>query len=222
MIASEAHLRRRTGWYGTPRFEYLQALVKEFQASTDPKAQLQIVCNLGNFAYDPINYRAFHRLHIIDLFLDCLVEDQEALVLAALSGLANCAADRVVQQQIEEADGVDEIIACFLHEGRGPAALTSAMMCLMDLLAHPTLGIKILGNSAVKERIRGLLGDEAGNEGGEEEEVEPEWQVMRRLATLLWEDLEFREVEGGEESDSSADSCPPGLEPPRPPQGQPP
>ena len=53
-----------------------------------------------------------------------------------------CASDRVVQQQIEEADGVDEIIACFLHEGRGPAALTSAMMCLMDLLAHPTLGIK--------------------------------------------------------------------------------
>ena len=56
------------------------------------EAQRQIVANLGNFAYDPINYRAFARLRVVDLFLDCLLEPDEELVEHAISALANCAA----------------------------------------------------------------------------------------------------------------------------------
>ena len=39
--------------------------------------KLQIIANLANFGYDPINYGFFRTLNVLDLFLDVLAEEQD-------------------------------------------------------------------------------------------------------------------------------------------------
>ena len=97
MFSTQKYLEKKTGSSGVGRFNYLQALVTEFQDThkqgtgartlrksfncTQKKkmkcnislknldSKRQILANLANFAYDPINYEFFRRLNILDLFL---------------------------------------------------------------------------------------------------------------------------------------------------------
>ena len=39
--------------------------------------KLQIIANLANFGYDPINYGFFRTLNVLGLFLDVLAEEQD-------------------------------------------------------------------------------------------------------------------------------------------------
>ncbi|EGZ14269.1 hypothetical protein PHYSODRAFT_514615 [Phytophthora sojae] len=77
MLSSRERLQERQGQYAAPRHEYLQQLVDEFQRSPDILRKEEVVANLANFAYDPINYSSLARLRIMDLFLDILDADQE-------------------------------------------------------------------------------------------------------------------------------------------------
>ena len=69
MFSSKEYLEKKTGSWGVGRFRYLQALVTEFQDTNKQEHKLQVLANLANFAYDPINYEHFRRLNILDLFL---------------------------------------------------------------------------------------------------------------------------------------------------------
>ena len=69
MFSSKEYLAKKTGPWGVGRFRYLQALVTEFQDTNKQEHKLQVLANLANFAYDPINYEHFRRLNILDLFL---------------------------------------------------------------------------------------------------------------------------------------------------------
>lgn len=51
------------------RFDYLQSLVTEFQDTENVDSKLQVLANLGNFAYDPINYEYLRELNVVDLFI---------------------------------------------------------------------------------------------------------------------------------------------------------
>lgn len=142
MLSSRERLQERQGQYAAPRHEYLQQLVDEFQRSPDILRKEEIVANLGNFAYDPINYASLGRLRLMDLFLDILDADQEAkdsnkeskasqqgpiieslpslsrkhkLVEFSLGGICNCIPDPPLQQQFIEGDGV-EIVAPYILE----------------------------------------------------------------------------------------------------------
>ncbi|KAG6580248.1 Armadillo repeat-containing protein 7 [Phytophthora cinnamomi] len=77
MLSSRERLQERQGQHAAPRHEYLQQLVDEFQRSPDRLRKEEVVANLANFAYDPINYASLARLCIMDLFLDILDADQE-------------------------------------------------------------------------------------------------------------------------------------------------
>ena len=89
-FSTKAQLEKKTGPWGLGRFKYLQALVTEYQDThkqgkstrifLDSKLsvnfpcmpsdhKLQVLANLANFAYDPINYEYFRQLNILDLFL---------------------------------------------------------------------------------------------------------------------------------------------------------
>ncbi|KAK2147721.1 hypothetical protein LSH36_539g01000 [Paralvinella palmiformis] len=70
MFSTQEYLDKKTGPYGIGRFSYLQSLVTEFQDTDSEEAKLQVLANLTNFAYDPINYEYIRHLKIIDLFLD--------------------------------------------------------------------------------------------------------------------------------------------------------
>ncbi|KAG1687643.1 hypothetical protein DVH05_004673 [Phytophthora capsici] len=153
MLSSRERLQERQGQYAAPRHEYLQQLVGEFQRSPDVLRKEEIVANLANFAYDPINYGSLNRLRIIDLFLDILDADQEAkasntdektkkpaqqgpattssqssrkkLVEFALGGICNCIPDPQLQQQFIEGEGV-EILAPYILEISINSAPTSS------------------------------------------------------------------------------------------------
>ncbi|XP_015762518.1 PREDICTED: armadillo repeat-containing protein 7-like [Acropora digitifera] len=69
MFTSQARIDRKTGPDDLGRFEYLQALVTEFQDTDRQGAKEEILANLANFAYDPINYDHFRKLNVVDLFM---------------------------------------------------------------------------------------------------------------------------------------------------------
>ena len=69
MFTSKAKLEQKTGKWGIGRFKYLQALVTEFQDTSRHEYKQQVLANLANFAYDPVNYEYFRQLNILDLFL---------------------------------------------------------------------------------------------------------------------------------------------------------
>lgn len=51
----------------------------------------QVLANLANFAYDPLNYQWFRRLKIIDIFLSQASEGIQPLQSFAVAGLCNLA-----------------------------------------------------------------------------------------------------------------------------------
>ncbi|ETP53687.1 hypothetical protein F442_01439 [Phytophthora nicotianae P10297] len=173
MLSSRERLQERQGQYAAPRHEYLQQLVDEFQRSPDILRKEEIVANLGNFAYDPINYASLCRLRIMDLFLNILDADQEAkdskeesksaqqgpaikslsrhsrrhkLVEFALGGICNCVPDPLLQQQFIDGDGV-EIIAPYILETSLESEPTSSSELNVTLSAL-TIAYFLLDSSA--------------------------------------------------------------------------
>ena len=96
MFTSQEYIDRKTGVDNLGRFEYLQALVTEFQDSDRQgtecaahmdettsrilsevklrscyisEAKEQTLANIANFGYDPINYGHFRKLGVLDLFM---------------------------------------------------------------------------------------------------------------------------------------------------------
>ncbi|KAH9725125.1 ARM repeat superfamily protein [Citrus sinensis] len=89
MFTNNQRQEERTGRSGTPRLQYLQELVSQFQNSTDEERKEKIVANLANFAYDPYNYTFLRQLNVLELFLDCITEPNEKLVEFGVGGICN-------------------------------------------------------------------------------------------------------------------------------------
>lgn len=53
------------------------------------EAKEQVLANLANFAYDPINYPYFRTLRIIDIFLEQINQTKKKLIQYAVSGICN-------------------------------------------------------------------------------------------------------------------------------------
>ncbi|XP_075418309.1 armadillo repeat-containing protein 7 isoform X1 [Tenrec ecaudatus] len=94
------------------RLGYLQALVTEFQETESQDAKEQVLANLANFAYDPNNYQYLRQLRVLDLFLDCLSEENETLVEFAIGGLCNLCVDRANRTHVLQTGGLPLIINC--------------------------------------------------------------------------------------------------------------
>ncbi|CAI5495909.1 unnamed protein product [Closterium sp. Naga37s-1] len=112
MFSTAARLTERQGRSGMSRLEHLQALVTEFQTTQNEEAKEQIVANLANFAYDPINYDHLRKLNVLELFLDCLTEENAKLVDFGMGGLCNVAADTANASAIATADNIPLIVDC--------------------------------------------------------------------------------------------------------------
>jgi hypothetical protein len=116
---------------GTDRFQFLESLVAEFQDTTSREAKEQIVANLANFAYDPINYEHIRRLNILDLFLDMLSEENESLVEFGIGGLCNASLDPLNRNHIVANDGIPLIARCLASCNE--ETVLSAMLTLINL-----------------------------------------------------------------------------------------
>ncbi|XP_014679066.1 PREDICTED: armadillo repeat-containing protein 7-like isoform X1 [Priapulus caudatus] len=89
MFSTKEYLDKKTGPYGVGRLSYLQMLVTEFQDTDSQDAKLQVLSNLANFAYDPINYDHMRSLNVMDLFLDSLSDSDSNIVESATAGICN-------------------------------------------------------------------------------------------------------------------------------------
>ncbi|CAG8443732.1 23674_t:CDS:2 [Dentiscutata erythropus] len=162
MFSTRRQLEKRTGKSGTPRkvksydfnrLEYLQQLVTEYQDTRDQEAKYQILANLVNFAYDPINYNWLWQLNVVDLFLDTLTESDEKLKEFGLGGLCNLCLEKRNKEHIINYDGVPLIIQC-LHD-KNEEIMLSAITTLMFLLTDNEENEDILSES-VKKRLEHL------------------------------------------------------------------
>ncbi|EOA17513.1 hypothetical protein CARUB_v10005846mg [Capsella rubella] len=112
MFTNSGRQEERTGKHGTPRLQYLQELVSQFQNATDEETKERIVANLGNFSYDPYNYTILRQLNVLELFIDCLTEPNEKLVEFGIGGICNACAEPNNVTIIVQADGTPLIIKC--------------------------------------------------------------------------------------------------------------
>ncbi|KAK4385833.1 Armadillo repeat-containing protein 7 [Sesamum angolense] len=124
MFTNDQRQKERTGKYGSPRLEYLQELVTQFQNATSEEIKEKIVANLGNFAYDPYNYTFLRQLNVLELFLDCLTEPNERLVEFAIGGICNACADAANAEVIIQCDGIPLIIQCLSSPVRNTVSYT--------------------------------------------------------------------------------------------------
>uniref|UniRef100_T1JBB6 Armadillo repeat-containing domain-containing protein n=1 Tax=Strigamia maritima TaxID=126957 RepID=T1JBB6_STRMM len=122
MFSSNKHLQKRTKSDDAGRFEYLQSLLTEFQDTDSEDARVQIMANLANFAYDPINYQFLRDLNVLDLFLDNLTTDDSQLVEFAIGGLCNLCLDTTNRDYIIQMNGIHLIIRC-LSRNSHPASV---------------------------------------------------------------------------------------------------
>ncbi|CAL9158869.1 unnamed protein product [Musa hybrid cultivar] len=113
MFTNDKRQAERTGRRGTPRAQYLQELVTEFQNTTNEESKERIVANLANFAYDPYNY-AFLRqqLNVLELFLDCITEPNEKLIEFGIGGICNSCVDPENASMIIQCGGIPLVIQC--------------------------------------------------------------------------------------------------------------
>ncbi|RXM31054.1 hypothetical protein EOD39_7311 [Acipenser ruthenus] len=148
--------RGGSGSQGSDRFEYLQALVTEFQDTDSQEAKEQVLANLANFSYNPANYEHLRRLQVPDLFLDMLTEDQENLVEYGMGGLCNLCLDKVNKAYILQNRGVELVTGC-LSSPREETVL-SAITALMYLVT-PAARSQITAPPVVECMVRFSLSE---------------------------------------------------------------
>ncbi|TMW58906.1 hypothetical protein Poli38472_007051 [Pythium oligandrum] len=126
MLSTPARLAQRQGKYGTPRHEYLQQLVRDYARTPHHLRREEIVAQLANFAYDPINYAAFRELHVMELFGDLInttttdatqkeseseSKTRRLLVEFAMGGICNCVCDPALQRSFLALDGASQVLS---------------------------------------------------------------------------------------------------------------
>ncbi|GKB66128.1 hypothetical protein Tco_0927540 [Tanacetum coccineum] len=89
MFTNNQRQEERTGKYGTPRVQYLQELVAQFQNASTEASKEKISANLANFAYDPFSYTFQRQLNVLELFFDCITEPNEKLIEFGADGICN-------------------------------------------------------------------------------------------------------------------------------------
>ncbi|CAH0722746.1 unnamed protein product, partial [Brenthis ino] len=115
MFSSRSQLKKRTPEDGTDREDYLSLLVDEYINSNSFDAKCQVLANLANFAYDPINYSYIRDVGVLDIFIHTLKnEKNEKLLHFAVSGICNLCIDPENVQYILNNE-VIKIIATLLN-----------------------------------------------------------------------------------------------------------
>jgi len=132
MFLSKSNVKTKGAKSGRGRFEYLQTLVTEYQDTDKADSKNQILANLANFAYDPLNYEYLRQLNVVDLFIDVLDEDDDSRVEFAIGGLCNVTVDETNRQYVVENDGVTAVVNC-LSSSREETVL-NALTTLINLL----------------------------------------------------------------------------------------
>lgn len=132
MFSTKARLIERTGKNGVNRYDFLKLLATEYKTTKSKEAKEQVLANLANFAYDPINYGYIRQLQIINLFLYALSEENQNLVRFAIGGICNLCLDAINKIFILHNRGV-ELVSSLLSS-QDEDIVISAISTLMFLI----------------------------------------------------------------------------------------
>ncbi|KOB73749.1 Armadillo repeat-containing protein 7 [Operophtera brumata] len=112
MFSSKSQLQKRTPENGTDRENFLSLLVDEFLHSSSYEAKCQVLANLANFAYDPINYGYIRDVGVLDIFLHVLKnEADQNLQHFAIAGVCNLCLDPENARYVVDNSGVNPVKA---------------------------------------------------------------------------------------------------------------
>lgn len=137
MFSNKEKLIRRTGQNGVGRYDFLKLLINEFNTTTSKDAKEQVLANLVNFSYDPINYEYLRQLKAIDLFLHILSEDNPTLVHFAIGGICNLCLDPINKAYILRNQGVQLVSSLLTSQTEG--TILSAITTLMFLITPESI-----------------------------------------------------------------------------------
>ncbi|XP_039028346.1 armadillo repeat-containing protein 7-like [Hibiscus syriacus] len=88
---------------------FIDNLKYGFLAETKEK----IAANLANFAYDPYNYSFMRQLNVLELFLDCITEPNEKLLVEfGMGGVCNSCVDPANAAVITQCGGIPLVVQC--------------------------------------------------------------------------------------------------------------
>jgi len=123
--------------YGRERFEYLEQLVSEFQITSSIEAKEQVLANLANFAYDPMNFEYLRKLRVIDIFLENIQDlSNSTLAEFSIGGLCNLVLDKTNKEYIIKNGGVQFVINLLSSDVE--EIVLSAVTTLMFLVTPAT------------------------------------------------------------------------------------
>jgi len=140
MFATYDQLRRKTPRSKLNRADYLQSLVNEFQDTDQEDLKEQVLANLANFSYDPINYNRLRDLKVPHLFIDCIENDEKLngnIVAFAIGGICNLATDPLNRDIIVDDNRAISLITRCLSSDRVDTLL-SALSTLVQLITPTT------------------------------------------------------------------------------------
>ncbi|XP_078725859.1 armadillo repeat-containing protein 7 isoform X1 [Lampetra fluviatilis] len=126
--------RKRSDPCGPERLSFLQALVCEYQESTDEGACDQVLANLANFASDPTQAPFLLALQVPALFSDAATSSRERTAEFGMGGLCNLSADPRCRDAIEAAGGVEVAVRCLSRASE--ETVLSAITALVLLRQH--------------------------------------------------------------------------------------
>lgn len=143
-----------------------QQLVIEFRSTSSPEAKEQVIANLANFAYDPVNYDHFKRLNIMHLFLDQLEDSSsETIREFAVGGICNLAADPNSLSDLINHGGVQKVIGC-LSSPREETVLSAMTIMIFiaaaggdgteDVTSRPALNCMLQYADSANKRLSNL------------------------------------------------------------------
>ncbi|KAI8095511.1 hypothetical protein BDF21DRAFT_8865 [Thamnidium elegans] len=95
MFQSKEYILKKHGQNGTDRAYYLKQLTEEYKKTDEQEAKQQVLANLANFAYDPINFNMLWDLEVVDLFLEATTSQDPLLQEFGMGGLANICLGKV-------------------------------------------------------------------------------------------------------------------------------
>ncbi|KAL0925035.1 hypothetical protein M5K25_003341 [Dendrobium thyrsiflorum] len=76
----------------------------DFEGIQRRESKEKVVAHLANFAYDPYNYNFLRQLNVLELFLDCITEENERLIEFGVGGICNSC--------VVQCDGIPLVIQC--------------------------------------------------------------------------------------------------------------
>lgn len=151
MFSSQERLVKRSGKTGIDRPQYLKELIEEFNKTESYDAKEQVLANLANFSYDPINYSWLRQLRVIDLFLEQLTGETVTLQEFAAAGLCNLALDFENKAYIIQQGGIALLTKCL--SVKQEELILSALTTLMFLVT-PQSKTEITSRSTIRKVLQ--------------------------------------------------------------------